>query len=376
MKNRAEEILLEEEKQNNFHYESDGSHSYSRKLVSNANQNSAPKIRETDDLIEFKDSELENSEPEKEDDNEIMFLKMDKSQIADGISDLTPARRKSSNDPFDNERDYVKIDSGELDFNVDQKHRNENNEFSRFFNLENKGLESKSKEPDLYFYEKQINKNEKLPKQIQISKEKLSEDYERQLELEIQKEIDQDKEQNLNFNTNKISQSDESNYHTFSKDKENSNQSYKKDLQKLDSNKNRKDIHKKKVSTIKFLQESSSDNHSENEVLQEDFNQENPFEINLDRSKAKQCNSPTNLKKQNNNFAEEDEYQHKSNYKRMGHSDISAGMGIQITEPDATSGFESNRIFKLNSGSKNALFNVDSKRQQERVKMFSKANNN
>lgn len=66
LEKRAEEILLNDDSSKNAVFkEDDDSDDYSRKkLVQNQNQNSAPKIRETNELIGIQHSDMDNSEPE------------------------------------------------------------------------------------------------------------------------------------------------------------------------------------------------------------------------------------------------------------------------------------------------------------------------
>ena len=66
LEKKAEEILLNEDNSKNdvFHEDEDSERYSRKKLVPNQNQNSAPKIRETNDLIKIEHSDIDNSEPE------------------------------------------------------------------------------------------------------------------------------------------------------------------------------------------------------------------------------------------------------------------------------------------------------------------------
>lgn len=66
LEKKAEEILLNEDNSKNdvFHEDEDSERYSRKKLVANQNQNSAPKIRETNDLIKIEHSDIDNSEPE------------------------------------------------------------------------------------------------------------------------------------------------------------------------------------------------------------------------------------------------------------------------------------------------------------------------
>lgn len=85
-------------------------------------QHSVPQPRESHDLLGIEGPDLENSEPERDQEDEIQFLKMNKSALQSQSSKDKANKSKNygktdylETDPFDNSRDYKKLDTEELD---------------------------------------------------------------------------------------------------------------------------------------------------------------------------------------------------------------------------------------------------------------------
>ena len=363
---KAEDILLNDENNNNpIEPISNDSNSYSRKVISNNERKSLPKLRETLDLLEVQNSDIENSEPDKDDDGEIMFLKMDKSQIDDGTSDIAKNNRKiSSNDPFDADRDYKKLDSGDLNFDNKLQTRPITDWTNEESSLKDNVQDS---------FNKYENLNEDSHKHNNVR------DYEEQLEREIQQEIDLEKEKLSKFDSNQSPFYDDHDYLTFARDKANKKSNSRLEL-KLDipNNNSKKNLAKNRDSEIKFLQQVSSDENSEHQYQNgANLYSTNPFYINTGRDELKEDQILENSAHFEKYMTVEKANKYRPEQIIKEHSDISAGIGIKINESNnSCNKGEKIQLQKSNSKAKGSLFALDKKKQHEKLKMFSKEDKN
>ena len=319
---------------------------------------------------------------------------MNKSHIDTDAIDNTPEKRKiSSKNNFENK----KLEENSEVFNffkpeIKKKDNEQNNIFT--FKKKNDPITeiqiNKKKETNENQFQQKSKVNNNPIFNPQKGEDLIDFEKDMLLENEINREIQEEKEKgkHLISYAKDFSDSDNDEYESVQDKNAKENLKFSNANKKNEALISNDEINKKKNSTIKFLQDNSSEDDSSNEIVNDEpFKQVNdndiraksydPFkvsDVSPIRSEKVENSKPSNITNQSSNILKSS---------RTNKMDISMGQGINIDDISKVESVrsykreESNKSLNSNySSSKNEAYNKEMQIQQEKILKFSKNQRN